>query len=163
MLQTCVPKTPGLCAHAFVDWEQKLDMRIGEREEGLEFAIVVLDVNGLKHVNDTLGHKAGDRYIKAACQLICRIFDHSPVFRIGGDEFTVILERNDYQNRDELIQQFRTEVEENLRTGDVVISEGVSLFDATTDGNVQVVFERADSLMYERKMQLKAMGAITRD
>ena len=157
------PLTGVKSKHAFVDWEQKLEARIGEREDGLEFAIVVLDVNGLKHVNDTLGHKAGDRYIKAACQLICRIFDHSPVFRIGGDEFTVILERNDYQNRDELIQQFRTEVEENLRTGDVVISEGVSLFDATTDGNVQVVFERADNLMYERKMQLKAMGAITRD
>ncbi len=157
------PLTGVKSKHAFVDWEQKLEARIGEREDGLEFAIVVLDVNGLKHVNDTLGHKAGDRYIKAACKLICRIFDHSPVFRIGGDEFAVILERNDYQNRDELVRQFRTEVEENIRTGDVVISEGVSLFDATTDGNVQVVFERADNLMYERKMQLKAMGAITRD
>jgi diguanylate cyclase (GGDEF)-like protein len=48
---------------------------------GDPFGIVVCDINGLKHINDTEGHKAGDDYIKAACRLVCRIFHHSPVFR----------------------------------------------------------------------------------
>ena len=41
----------------------------------------------------------GDRLIKDACALICRVFQHPPVYRVGGDEFVVVLEGNDYQNR----------------------------------------------------------------
>ena len=72
------------------DYEAELDARI---KEGLirEFAVVSLDVNGLKMTNDTYGHKAGDELLISACRIICRHFSHSPVFRFGGDEFEVIL------------------------------------------------------------------------
>lgn len=149
--------------HAYVDWEQQMDGRIGEREAGLEFAIIVLDVNGLKHINDTQGHKAGDAYVKAACELICNEFKHSPVFRVGGDEFVVVLEGADFLNRARLVREFRVKVEANLETGGAVVSEGVAEYKEGVDKRVQLVFERADALMYERKMQLKAMGANTRD
>ncbi len=76
--------------HAFVEAEKELGERI-DKGEALEFSIVICDVNGLKAINDNLGHKAGDEYIRAACSVICGIFKHSPVFRIGGDEFSVIL------------------------------------------------------------------------
>jgi len=59
--------------------------------EAPEFGVIGCDVNGLKKINDTLGHKAGDEYICAACKMLCEYFKHSPVFRIGGDEFVVIL------------------------------------------------------------------------
>ena len=71
--------------------------------------VAVCDVNSLKAVNDTLGHKAGDEIIRRACSLICNTFKHSPVYRIGGDEFAVILSGRDYERRQELL----SEMEEN--------------------------------------------------
>ena len=61
------------------------------------FALVILDVNDLKKVNDIQGHKAGDQYIRNACKLICGNFKRSPVFRIGGDEYAVVVDGDDYQ------------------------------------------------------------------
>ena len=67
------------------------------------FGIVVCDVNDLKMINDTEGHRAGDEYIKACCLLVCRTYQHSPVFRVGGDEFVVILRGSDFANREKLL------------------------------------------------------------
>ena len=60
-----------------------------------EFAVIVFDLNDLKKINDTLGHEAGDEYIKEGCCMICTTFTHSPVFRIGGDEFAAFLTNED--------------------------------------------------------------------
>ena len=57
-----------------------------------KFALVECDINGLKGINDTYGHEIGDVYIVNSCRGICSVFKHSPVFRIGGDEFVVILQ-----------------------------------------------------------------------
>lgn len=57
------------------------------------FAIVMFDCDGLKKVNDDYGHEKGDLYLQNACRLICRVFAHSPVFRIGGDELVALLEK----------------------------------------------------------------------
>ena len=65
-----------------------------------EFAIGMFDCDNLKLINDQYGHDKGDVYLKTACRLICRVFQHSPVFRIGGDEFAVILQNDDYENRE---------------------------------------------------------------
>ncbi|MBO4432095.1 MAG: amino acid permease [Clostridia bacterium] len=127
------------------------------------FGIAVCDVNGLKFINDTYGHKAGDRYITDASALICEYFKHSPVYRIGGDEFCVIIEGYDYEHRETIIEQFNKTVESHLDSNMVVVSLGISLFDKEKDKDSQSVFERADALMYERKTQLKEMGAKTRD
>ena len=54
------------------------------------------DINNLKYVNDTYGHELGDEYIKGCCRIICNIFEESQVYRIGGDEFVVILKDSDY-------------------------------------------------------------------
>ena len=128
-----------------------------------EFAVAVCDVNGLKHINDTLGHKAGDEYIIRASRMICDIFAHSPVYRTGGDEFVVILTERDHAVRYELLQALHERSVEHIRTGDVVVSGGLSDFDPAEDRSFHDVFERADALMYEEKQRLKSMGAITRD
>lgn len=75
--------------HAWLLKEKELNDAITSGELR-EFAVVVCDVNGLKKINDTLGHKAGDEYIRDACRMVCDIFQHSPVYRVGGDEFTVV-------------------------------------------------------------------------
>jgi FOG: GGDEF domain len=88
--------------HAWLIKEKELNKGISEGSIE-EFAVVVCDVNGLKKINDTYGHKAGDEYIRAACQMVCDIFRHSPVFRVGGDEFTIILSGRDYAIKEDLM------------------------------------------------------------
>lgn len=141
--------------HAYGVEESKIDADISD-ESIKEFAVVVLDVNGLKEINDTLGHKAGDEYICCASKLICDTYMHSPVFRIGGDEFVVILNGRDYIHRYTLLNEINTKIETNKKQGGVVIAIGMSDFDPETDRRVLDVFERADVLMYERKKALKA-------
>ena len=140
--------------HAYSDYEQMLNDKIlsGKPES---FAIAICDVNGLKQVNDTLGHKAGDRYIQQASKIICSSFDHSPVFRIGGDEFLAILTGVDYENRADIMHDFNALMEDNRGKGEIVVAAGISDFDAEFDSAVQNVFQRADKLMYERKKELK--------
>lgn len=118
------------------------------------FALVVCDLNGLKQVNDTQGHAAGDNYIREASQLICDLYKHSPVYRIGGDEFVVFLEGTDYEQRSELLESLDSRMAENAKTGGVVIAAGMAEYE-TEDERLFDVFSRADSLMYERKKQLK--------
>ncbi|MDO4803990.1 MAG: EAL domain-containing protein [Lachnospiraceae bacterium] len=122
------------------------------------FGVVVCDINGLKIINDTEGHKAGDDYIKKSCALVCRIFQHSPVFRIGGDEFVVILQNQDYENRDELISSLRRQVEENIRMGEgAVVASGLAEYQPSDDVFVVDVFNRADVQMYKDKERLKEL------
>ena len=140
--------------NAYGEFERKMNEKIqsGEMED---FAIAICDVNGLKTVNDTQGHKAGDEYIRSASKLVCDTFKHSPVFRVGGDEFVVILKGSDFEFREELEKKFENVVKCNAEEKKVVIACGISVFDKMHDKNVSAVFERADALMYKNKMSLK--------
>ncbi|MCR4644573.1 MAG: sensor domain-containing diguanylate cyclase [Oscillospiraceae bacterium] len=140
---------------AYVQAETELDEMI-DKQNNPPFAIVICDVNGLKQVNDTQGHKAGDDFIRSACSIICNNFKHSPVFRIGGDEFAVILKGTDYEHRTELMEQLDQVLRENPHNGVVIIAAGISDFVPEQDMRVQDVFERADDLMYDNKEVCKA-------
>lgn len=146
--------------HAYSDAEAYLNQLI--REDKLEkLAIIVCDINGLKHVNDTLGHAAGDKLIQDASALICGHFTHGAVYRIGGDEFAVILQEKGYDSMHDVLDEINREVEDNITRNEVVVSIGYSTL-TPDDQLVHDVFERADQMMYKRKQQLKAMGAATR-
>lgn len=141
--------------NAFQDYESDLQKRVNA-EEIDEFAIVMCDLNDLKKINDTQGHKAGDKYIKDSCKMICRVYTHSPVFRIGGDEFVVVLFGEDYENREALLEDFRNQIEENVKNESIIIvATGMAVYDPEKDDRVTSVFERADDLMYENKRNLK--------
>lgn len=120
-----------------------------------EFGIIVCDLNGLKEINDTQGHDFGDKYIKSASQIICNSFKHSPVYRIGGDEFVIFLRGQDYQNRDTLVNTFDNIMYENLLKNEIVIASGLDIYHADKQDTFQIVFERADKKMYARKKILK--------
>ena len=139
---------------AYHEAESELQKQI--REGKPLFGIVVCDINGLKVINDTEGHRAGDEYIKSSCTLICRTFHHSPVFRIGGDEFAVILRGQDFDNRESLIFGLRRQVEEHIRLGEgPVVASGLAEYKAGEDRSVEDVFNRADSRMYGEKTRLR--------
>ena len=138
--------------NAYREMEEEIQLRIDAGAQP-PFAIVVCDLNGLKDVNDANGHQAGDVYLKDACRLICRVYAHSPVFRIGGDEFAVVLSGEDYENRDKLLMQIRHFVLANQMSGGVIVATGMSEFDGGAP--IREVFERADRKMYENKATLK--------
>jgi diguanylate cyclase (GGDEF)-like protein len=138
--------------HAYVDFEMGLTGQI-EAGEKPEFAVVICDINDLKRINDTQGHRAGDAYIRKACAIICNVFKHSPVFRIGGDEFAVLCQGHDYEHLEGLIEEMHGINADNRAKGDVQIACGFSRFD--NDQSVEQVFERADQMMYEQKAWLK--------
>ncbi|MBR5926716.1 MAG: amino acid permease, partial [Firmicutes bacterium] len=149
--------------HAFGDAEYDYNMDI-ENKTAQPFAIAVCDVNGLKFINDTYGHKAGDAYIKSAAKIICDVFKHSPVFRMGGDEFAVLLAGADYQDRAQLKAELAKVSESNIGSiENAVVAAGISEYVPGSDKDVHAIFERADKLMYEDKMRLKGLGAKTRD
>ena len=88
---------------------------------------------------------------------MCDIFVHSPVFRVGGDEFVVFLRGNDYTTRYELMDKLRNQVLENKRVGaGVILSAGMSEYKPESDAFVSDVFERADKEMYKDKERLKS-------
>ena len=155
------PLTGVKSRHAFAEKEKELDAAIAGGAAG-PFAIVVCDLNGLKFVNDTLGHKAGDERLKQASKVICDVFSHSPVFRNGGDEFVAYLSGRDYDDRQKLMDFLHELSVSHIDTGDVVISAGLSVFEKGRDARLRAVFDRADALMYKEKQLLKGMGAVTR-
>ena len=139
---------------AYVQDEDQIDAAI-YAGTAKDLAIVVFDLNGLKKVNDTEGHEAGDRCIVSACRMICDTFPHSSVYRIGGDEFVAVLEGEDYAGREALLARFNRMAEENRAAGGVVVAAGIAQYEPGRDDNTRHVFERADYLMYRRKNALK--------
>ena len=126
----------------------------------MNFGIGVFDINNLKKINDSLGHEAGDAYIVNCCQLLCKTFRNSPVYRIGGDEFAVLLQEEDFKNRDELFLKMRDRMKE-IASQDpapeerVSIAGGLAVFENGNDLKVADVFTRADAAMYDDKVEIK--------
>ena len=141
--------------YAYMEAEAQLDHQI-ETQSQPPFAVVVLDVNDLKKVNDTSGHQVGDQYLREACRMICQTFKHSPVFRVGGDEFAVIAQGHDYEHIDQLIRGIEELNRESTRPGGAVVACGMARF--TDDTSVASVFRRADMDMYANKQRLKETG-----
>jgi diguanylate cyclase (GGDEF)-like protein len=130
------------------------------KESDLEFALVMLDINNLKNINDEFGHRSGDIYIKGCCRMICDTYKHSPVYRIGGDEFVVVLLGADYTNRKPLLEQLKADFERTYEQTDVPpwerFSAAVGMADkASNDLSTEFVFRRADAAMYKDKDRFK--------
>ena len=127
-----------------------------------EFGLAMIDLNFLKRTNDTYGHEKGNISIRRLCMLVCEIFEHSPVFRIGGDEFIVVLKNRDYRGVDRLIEDFNNHLlalqnDDTLKPWEQISAAiGYAKFDKTVDKTVEDVFKKADKAMYDRKVAMKA-------
>ena len=141
--------------------------KIGEINEQIkngltDFAVVMVDMNNLKRINDEYGHKAGDLYIKGCCYLICEAFKHLPVFRIGGDEFVAILRGQDFERRFQNLQDLRDSFDDAMENAEedpwLRYSASVGMAEHGSDDNsFELVFKRADRAMYEEKKLFKAL------
>ena len=133
-------------------------------EDGPAFAVCIFDCNNLKKINDQNGHDKGDIYLKVTAEIICEVYDHSPIFRIGGDEFAALLMDRDFRNRDELLRQFDERCREKRRQNaeaweQVDVARGMAVYDPKEDESVSDVVRRADKNMYENKWKSKAEKA----
>ena len=141
---------------AYNELEKSVQSNIDNGMDYLPFGLVVCDTNDLKKINDSQGHVAGDEYIKQSAKLLCNIFVHSPVFRIGGDEFVVFLRGDDYTNRETLMKALQDQVWENQKSeSGPVLASGMADFTPGKDKLVSEIFDRADKAMYKNKRDLK--------
>ena len=142
-------------------YDQEVYKLDGELRDGLlVFGIAMIDMDGLKGINDAYGHDCGNVSLTRLSRMICEVFRHSPVFRIGGDEFAVILQNSDYDRIEELVKAFEDRLaaqDRNAEPWEIVSATlGYALYDPSQDGDVEDVFRRADQRMYELKKQRKA-------
>ena len=145
-----------LSKHAYVDEEERINQLI-EKESVDQFSVVMFDVNGLKRINDTKGHDAGDKYLIESAKLISKSFKGCPVYRVGGDEFVTVLTDDNYDNREELVKKFNDIIDTNVKKGGPIISCGLSSYIPGKDVYLVHVFYRADKTMYKRKEYLKSL------
>lgn len=140
----------------YMEYTDKLEKQTGLMP--IRFSVVVFDVNGLKEGNDNYGHEIGDKIIIKASELICEIFKHSPVFRIGGDEFVVIMTSGDYEIRYELLAGFEHHaghiVIDEKKNIAISIAYGMANFPDEAD-SYEAAFALADERMYEKKKKMK--------
>lgn len=109
-----------------------------------KIGIAFIDLNGLKQINDTMSHEAGDRYLKSAAEEIRRMFsEHS--YRIGGDEFVILVHGIEH---DIFAQKIKT-LQENLENVQVSVSTGWIWKEACVD--LDEMLNEAEKRMYEEK------------
>lgn len=136
---------------AYMEHIHMLDEEIGNGTA--DFCVVMFDINGLKNINDDLGHEIGDQAIVKSAKLITSVFEGERVFRIGGDEFVVDL-KCDQAKIDRLMNKFDGALLVQDRSDglpELAISKGYAIYTPGRDKSHQDVFSRADNEMYSDK------------
>lgn len=143
---------------AYDNYIAELESRI-ENGEIKSYGIAILDTNNLKEINDTYGHENGNTYLVNSCKLICQIFAHSPVFRIGGDEFLVVLTGKDLENHHELMSQLKESMDLTKKASfpwkQISIACGLGIADYAKATTIADTFNKADKNMYINKREIK--------
>ncbi len=116
----------------------------------------MVDINGLKKVNDTIGHEAGDELILTVTQVIKKIIrDTDDIFRFGGDEFIILFNNSDYENAEgiwsRVVERFEQINREENRSYLVSASHGIVDTAALKDKTSDEMIKMADMKMYQEK------------
>ena len=142
---------------AYFEEEERINEEI--KRGRAKFAVTMIDLNDLKVTNDTLGHERGDDLIIGLCRIVQGIFTKSSIYRIGGDEFVVISEKDDLKNIQQLEMKFKDMIDKSRKAAkkEFAISAaiGVAIFNPKLDNNLEDTFKRADAEMYKNKKSMK--------
>ncbi len=149
---------------AFSDYSAKLQARV-DNGNCIRYAVGIFDCNDLKKINDEYGHDKGDIYLKTASRTMKIVFQNHQIYRIGGDEFAIILENEDCDNIDSLVKMFENFVirinDEALNVWEKVnIAYGITEYDPENDRDIDEVIRRADKYMYDDKRKRKNIDQI---
>ncbi len=120
--------------------------------EKMTFSIGMIDMDGLKVVNDTLGHLEGDQYIKLVGNgIISLARDTDIICRMGGDEFIAILPKCTEEILEKKLEKLNEILAESDKEYDMSISYGVLYIDENTDLTAEEILEKVDNKMYKFK------------
>ncbi len=130
-----------------------------ENKSAFGLAVIMVDINNLKYVNDTFGHRFGDDYIKGCCSIIDECVAGAPIYRIGGDEFVVLLEDKPFEMRETIYEDLQAEFAyaftKNAQPYEKYsASVGMSIA-LPTDTAIKDVITRADMEMYKAKAKFR--------
>ena len=120
--------------------------RLRGSQEPVPFGLVNLDLNGLKGVNDSKGHDAGDRMLINAAEILKKFFYQRDLYRTGGDEFVIIATDITREVFERKVERLR---EATRKHGGVSFAIGAIWSDGTTD--INRAFRQADQDMYADK------------
>lgn len=121
---------------------------------GEQFAVVYLDLDGFKYVNDTLGHSAGDEVLRIVAQrMLAEIREQDTLSRVGGDEFVLLLADADDDAVTTVVERIRAVVASPMDIGGWPVEVGVSAGIAQTGSTstVEELLQSADHAMYQDK------------
>ena len=129
------------------------------------FALVFADLDGLKKINDTLGHADGDLAISDAAHVLSDSFRHCDVLgRLGGDEFAILMSDADEQSAQIVKKRLADKVDklnaERHRPYTLSLSVGMMICNSDEKVSLEVLLSRADALMYEEKKKKGANRAV---
>jgi diguanylate cyclase (GGDEF)-like protein len=135
---------------------------------GGQGAVMIIDIDGLKEVNDTLGHHAGDNLIRRIAGIMReRVRATDIVARLSGDEFAVLMPQTDTAGALQLGEDLRAEIAEQAAPGpdasNVTVSVGITMFGGKQDVGSEAVLMAADQAMYRAKEEGKNQIALFRD
>ncbi len=126
--------------------------------------IVMCDINGLKFVNDTLGHQSGDQMLIQTANILRQNFRSSDIIaRIGGDEFAILLTEIDSASLEQILQRVNQAVDDYNATGPEVplsLSIGHTLSEGQAT-DMQALFREADDRMYRIRFSTREAPAAT--
>jgi diguanylate cyclase (GGDEF)-like protein len=126
------------------------------RREHYAMGVFFMDLNGLKRINDTLGHQAGDQALRDTAEVLRRTFRSADIVaRIGGDEFVAMAHVHSTEDLHALSSRLRQHLQESnqahRRPYPLNISVGMTLVDIPTEEDLESLLARADAAMYEEK------------
>jgi len=127
-------------------------------QQGERSALFFLDLNGMKTINDTLGHQAGDNAIADTTLILRDCFgDRDVVGRLGGDEFAVLVPGVEAPEAESLKQKLNEAVAtfnaKNEREYRLSISVGLCIYDPAQSTDIESLVETADKAMYDDKQR----------
>lgn len=149
---------------AYIDTMTGLGNRTAFLEENKSNAIfpemisyIMMDANNLKTINDTLGHNKGDELIITIAKCMRKAVGHNgQCYRIGGDEFVIILKNKTAAETEEIINKVRCEIEFADKQSDITISVAIGyVWTDTEQKNLEDLMQHAADEMYKDKKKTK--------
>ena len=139
-------------------FEHRLREAGDHANKGEKVTLIIFDVNNLKTINDTQGHKVGDAYIKSTADILhSNLRGTGALYRIGGDEFATIIVGKDEDFIREIMKALRAEKRAAVRGQNFSCACGAAMFTPGIDKTLRDVFKRADDAMYVEKKRQKGL------
>ena len=124
------------------------------RKKSAGTGFILIDLNSLKQVNDTMGHDVGDQYIICISQAYLNMHTEEGVmYRIGGDEFVVVLENTTDENIQKFVDLLHEEFKKLAFRPEFAFSWGCAIYDGFMDADLFSTCRRADKNMYMKKQE----------